>query len=264
MWYHRSLVCSNTQDSPTPWRGNLRPVSNGNWQYLAAGPGLSVGSLRTAVTRTKVHLCCHCRGIEQGVLPEFTVKYLKDMNTASLPQEHLTTSSLGPISASPQYVAEALVDFASLTSRDTLFDLGCNDGRVVITAARLAAVKGVGIELDITAASKAQQAVLNEQLQESVRIVCGDIFQNSLSGATVVFMYLLPKGIVRLLHKLQTELQPGCRVITYMFRIHAWEAHHVKSQGVSSKKASRMDVSAVSMLHLYNVPALELANRSPK
>lgn len=27
-----------------------------------------------------------------------------------------------------QYVAEALVDFASLTSLDTLFDLGCNDG----------------------------------------------------------------------------------------------------------------------------------------
>lgn len=28
-----------------------------------------------------------------------------------------------------QYVAEAIVDFANLTSLDTLFDLGCNDGR---------------------------------------------------------------------------------------------------------------------------------------
>ncbi|KAL3154002.1 hypothetical protein ABBQ32_013557 [Trebouxia sp. C0010 RCD-2024] len=83
------------------------------------------------------------------------------MSTASLLQAHLTAFSLGPISASPQYVAEALVDFASLTSSDTLFDLGCNDGRVVITAARLAAVKGVGIELDASAVAKAQQAVLN-------------------------------------------------------------------------------------------------------
>ena len=32
----------------------------------------------------------------------------------------------------------------------------------------------------------------------------------------------------------------------------------MKSQGVSSKKASRMDVSAVSMLHLYTVPAPEM------
>lgn len=38
-------------------------------------------------------------------------------------------------------------------------------------------------------------------------------------------------------------------------RIHAWEAHHVKSQGVSSRHPSKMDVSAVSVLHLYHVPA---------
>lgn len=34
-------------------------------------------------------------------------------------------------------------------------------GRVVITAARLAAATGVGIELDMKAAAKAQQAVVN-------------------------------------------------------------------------------------------------------
>lgn len=83
-----------------------------------------------------------------------------------------------------QYVAEALVEFASLTAQDTLFDLGCNDGkgysggaamtsclqsmkqhcalcagRIVITAARLASLKAVGIEIDRKAAIKAQQTV---------------------------------------------------------------------------------------------------------
>lgn len=84
-----------------------------------------------------------------------------------------------------QYVAEALVDFASLTAKDVLFDIGCNDGRdlkllharvkqkwlsciaahvgagrVVITAARLASTQSIGIEVSETAASKAQQAVV--------------------------------------------------------------------------------------------------------
>lgn len=61
-------------------------------------------------------------------------------------------------------------------------------------------------------------SVFAEQLQDSVSIICGNIIDTSLSQATVVFIYLLPKGIVKLLHKLQTELRPGSRVITYMFR----------------------------------------------
>lgn len=95
--------------------------------------------------------------------------------------------------------------------------------------------------MDVKAAAKAQQAVVNgkhvmmcvaadgklpsinnsvvaEQLQDNVSIICGNIIDTSLSQATVIFIYLLPKGIVRLLHKLQTELRPGCRVVTYMFR----------------------------------------------
>jgi len=51
-----------------------------------------------------------------------------------------------------------------------------------------------------------------------VSIICGNALESDLSTATAVFLYLLPKGMSRLLQKLQAELQPGCKVITYMFR----------------------------------------------
>ncbi|DBA99632.1 TPA: hypothetical protein ACH3X3_012196 [Trebouxia sp. C0006] len=131
-----------------------------------------------------------------------------------------SSDHLGPVSASPQYVAEALVYFANLNAEDILFDLGCND----------------------------------EHLQDRVSIICGNALESDLSTATAVFLYLLPKGMSRLLQKLQAELQPGCKVITYMFRIPDWQAYHQKSEGISSNNPSRMDVSAVSKLHLYCLP----------
>ena len=70
----------------------------------------------------------------------------------------------------------------------------------------------------LMASFHSSDSIVAEQLQDNVSIICGDIIDTSLSQATVVFIYLLPKGIVRLLHKLQTELRPGCRVVTYMFR----------------------------------------------
>jgi len=51
-----------------------------------------------------------------------------------------------------------------------------------------------------------------------VSIICGNALESDLSTATAVFLYLLPKGMSRLLQKLQAERQPGCKVITYMFR----------------------------------------------
>lgn len=179
---------------------------------------------------------------------------LADASLVYMPTEQASKDHLGPISASPQYVAEALVEFASLTAQDTLFDLGCNDGRIVITAARLASLKAVGIEIDRKAAIKAQQTVNLEQLQDRVTIISGNALEADISSATVVFMYLLPMGMSKLIDKLQAELQPGCRVVTYMFRIADWQEHHQKSEGVSSKNPLKMDVSAVSKLHLYHVP----------
>ncbi|DBB06279.1 TPA: hypothetical protein ACH3X1_011854 [Trebouxia sp. C0004] len=71
-----------------------------------------------------------------------------------------SSDHLGPVSASPQYVAEALVYFANLNAEDVLFDLGCNDGRVVTTASRRVGLKGVGVEIDSKAAAKAQHTVI--------------------------------------------------------------------------------------------------------
>jgi predicted RNA methylase len=55
---------------------------------------------------------------------------------------------LGPISATPQKMVETMLSMAGVTATDVVFDLGCNDARVLVTAASTAGARGVGVEID--------------------------------------------------------------------------------------------------------------------
>src|SRR4051812_19260972 len=43
---------------------------------------------------------------------------------------------------------EAMLKLADVTSSDTVYDLGCGDGRIVVAAAKLRGARGVGIDID--------------------------------------------------------------------------------------------------------------------
>ena len=66
---------------------------------------------------------------------------------------------LGPISATPQKMVEEMLAVAGVTAADVVFDLGCNDGRVLVTAAANAGARGVGVEIDENAVKKARTKV---------------------------------------------------------------------------------------------------------
>ena len=66
---------------------------------------------------------------------------------------------LGPISATPQKMVEEMLAVAGVTAADVVFDLGCNDGRVLVTAAANAGARGVGVEIDEGAVKKARTKV---------------------------------------------------------------------------------------------------------
>ena len=66
---------------------------------------------------------------------------------------------LGPISATPQKMVETMLSMAGVTATDVVFDLGCNDARVLVTAASTAGARGVGVEIDEAAVNKARAKV---------------------------------------------------------------------------------------------------------
>lgn len=104
-----------------------------------------------------------------------------------------------------------------------MFDLGAGDGRVLIAAAKQYGARGVGYELDRELAARASQCVADHGLGALIRIVRADAATADVSSATCLCLYLSESGNRRLLQAVRSTLQPGTRVVSYIFPVEGWE-----------------------------------------
>jgi outer membrane protein assembly factor BamB len=118
----------------------------------------------------------------------------------------------------PQDVAERMVTLAGVRAGEVVVDLGCGDGRLVVTAARRHACRAIGYDLDPECVRLARANAGQHGVADRVRIEPRDIFTVDLSEADVVFLYLSPELNERLLPQL-AKLKPGARVVSHAFGI---------------------------------------------
>lgn len=123
----------------------------------------------------------------------------------------------------PNQIVETMLRMAAVGRKDTVYDLGCGDGRIVITAAQKYSARGVGIDIDPERVAEATDNVKRAGVAERVRIVHGDLFEADISGATVVTLYLLSELNLKLRPKLWRELKPGTRVVSHAFSMGDWK-----------------------------------------
>jgi ribosomal protein L11 methylase PrmA len=115
-----------------------------------------------------------------------------------------------------------MLKMAAVTKKDTVYDLGCGDGRIVITAAQRYGARGVGIDIDPDRVAEATENVARAGVADRVKIIRGDLFEADISAATVVTLYLLTDLNVKLRPKLQRDLKPGTRVVSHAFSMGDW------------------------------------------
>jgi precorrin-6B methylase 2 len=120
------------------------------------------------------------------------------------------------VPTAPEVVA-AMLKLANVTKNDVVYDLGSGDGRIPITAARMHGARGVGIDLDPVRIAEANANATKEGVTDKVRFIQGDLFEQNISEATVVTLYLLPSLNQKLIPKLNRELKPGTRVVSQSF-----------------------------------------------
>lgn len=143
--------------------------------------------------------------------------------------------SLAPFVPSPQPVVEMMLDAADLKPGEIVYDLGCGDGRIVITAAREYKAKGVGVELSQALARSAQDQVRKLGLANRVSIVQGDLLNVDLRSADVVTLYLLTDVNERLKPILEKELRPGARVVSHDFMMRGWKPWRTETVAVTNR-----------------------------
>jgi len=128
-----------------------------------------------------------------------------------------------PFVPSPDEVIEAMLKLAETTPQDTVYDLGCGDGRIVVMAAKKFGASSVGIDIDPDRIQEANQFARENGVTDKVKFREQDLFQADIHEATVVTLYLLTTVNRKLRPKLQKELKPGTRVVSHQFDMGDWK-----------------------------------------
>jgi len=121
-----------------------------------------------------------------------------------------------------QTVVDAMLKVTNVKAGDVVYDLGCGDGRIVVTAAKLGA-RGIGIDIDPKRVAEANENVKKNGVGDRVRILNQDLFTTDLSEATVVTLYLLPSLNLKLRPTLWKTLKPGTRIVSHDFDMGDWK-----------------------------------------
>ncbi len=142
----------------------------------------------------------------------------------------------------PHEVVAKMLAMAKVTKDDVVFDLGCGDGRVVVTAAKKYGARGVGIDIDPRRIKEALENVREAKVGKLVEIRRGDALKvPDLSRATVVITYMLPEFMEKLRPILEEQLRPGTRIVAHDYPIPGWEPEE------------RVSVPAVSRIFMHTL-----------
>lgn len=114
-----------------------------------------------------------------------------------------------------------MMDLAAVGPADTVIDLGCGDGRIVIEAAKRGA-HGVCVDIDRERIGDARHNARKAGMEDRIEFHIGDLFEHPFGQANVVMLFLSSDMCLKLRPRLMQDLQPGARVVSHMYRIGDW------------------------------------------
>ncbi|MFP5378438.1 MAG: SAM-dependent methyltransferase, partial [Vicinamibacteria bacterium] len=120
--------------------------------------------------------------------------------------------NLAPYVPTPQEVVDRMLALAGVTKDDVVYDLGCGDGRIPITAAVKFGARGVGVDIDPVRIAEANANAKRAGVSHLVTFRLQDALTTDVSEATVVTLYLLSQSNLRLRPILTRQLKPGSRI----------------------------------------------------
>jgi uncharacterized protein (TIGR03000 family) len=149
----------------------------------------------------------------------------------------------------PGEVVEEMLKLAEVGKEDVVYDLGCGDGRIVVTAVeKFGAKRGVGVDLDPQRIQESKANAREHKVEGKVEFRKGDVLDiQDLSTATVVTLYMSDDLNLRLRPILQKTLKPGARIVSHRFTMGDWKP--LKTITVTDRDGEKY------RLHLWKIGA---------
>ncbi len=143
------------------------------------------------------------------------------MGSMQLNAQHIVLDV--PYVPTPQNVVDGMLELADVKKGEVVYDLGCGDGRIVITAAKKFGATGIGVDLNPERIKEANANAVEANVEDKVKFYEGNLFDFDFSKADVLTLYLLPDVNLTLKPKIQEEMKPGSRVVSHAFSMGDWE-----------------------------------------
>ena len=164
---------------------------------------------------------------ESSKIP-WTIVLLTVAALPALAQDPRYTNKLAPFVASPARVVDRMLSLASIRPGETVYDLGCGDGRILIAAVKNYKAKAVGVEISPKLVAQAQERIRKEGVTSDARVVEGDLLETDLTGADVVVIYLATSLNQELRPRMEKFLRPGARVVSHDYAVPGWKPSRIE------------------------------------
>lgn len=145
--------------------------------------------------------------------------------------------SPGEYHPTPCKVVAKMLSMANVGPDDIIYDLGCGDGRIIITAAKKYGAHGVGIDIDPERIKKSKINAAKKGVEHLTKFIEQDMKKTNISEASVICFYVYPQFLNKYKSKLEKELTPGTRIVSHDFEIEGWvpiKKEHVLHDWVST------------------------------
>ena len=135
---------------------------------------------------------------------------------------------LAPFVPTPQDVVDRMLELGSVTDTDVVYDLGCGDGRIVITAAHKYGARAFGVDLEPYRVEESNANAKAAGVEGLVTIKLQDALSLDVSSATVVTLYLVEWSTLKVKQMLTSQLKQGARIVSHNYDMGEWEPARVE------------------------------------
>jgi uncharacterized protein (TIGR03000 family) len=144
----------------------------------------------------------------------------------------------------PPDVVDEMLKVADVKKSDVLYDLGCGDGIIVVTASKKLGCKTVGYDIDPKRVKEAKERAKEAKVEDLVTIEEKDIFTLDLTKATVIATYLLDDLNKKLVAQFK-QMKEGSRIVTHDYDIPGYKPDKVSKLTVNGRE---------HRVYLYTIP----------
>ena len=123
----------------------------------------------------------------------------------------------------PMEVVHAMLRLAKVNAGDVVYDLGCGDGRIVITAVRDFGARGVCVDIDPVRIAESRENARQANVVDRIRFLNEDLLVTDVGDATVVTLFLSPALNLKVRPKLRRELKRGTRIVSHWHHMGDWK-----------------------------------------